>query len=336
MAHCNNADNRNLTPNCREFFNLLQQDGMDVLDTRDEKSFSAAHVLGAKARDRLETYIMRRRPLLLCGDPIAAEKIRGRCLERQKGREVYILSDSFDAFASRYPYMCSKLPEIKKTAMTPGVLPLGASAPAKSAAHPTTDRKRRRLRSPAPTALRVRIRYPNEIMPGLYLGNRRSAVDARVFRDLGITHVVNATKVVPCKFPEKAKYIRVRIGDKPSDDILAHLDDAVAFVHAQLPRAVFPPCPDSPRSSHSVLVHCEQGISRSTTIVCAYLVCVHGLTVDQALRHVRASRPVACPNVGFVKQLERYAKRVAPGGMGKPAGEHNMGKSVSKITVNVQ
>ena len=51
-----------------------------------------------------------------------------------------------------------------------------------------------------------------------------------------------------------------------------------------------------------VMVNCKQGASRSATIVLAFLMIKHHLTVQDAVRTVRAKREIA-PNPGFLQQL---------------------------------
>ncbi|ETE61706.1 Dual specificity protein phosphatase 15, partial [Ophiophagus hannah] len=58
----------------------------------------------------------------------------------------------------------------------------------------------------------------------------------------------------------------------------------------------------SPRSPSFRLA----GISRSTTIVLAYLMAVTQLGWLEALEAVKAVRPVANPNLGFRRQLEEF------------------------------
>ena len=54
----------------------------------------------------------------------------------------------------------------------------------------------------------------------------------------------------------------------------------------------------------SVLVHCQAGISRSTTCVVSYLMRRHGMTFYDALCKVRSKRSFVSPNTGFTAQLE--------------------------------
>ena len=55
-----------------------------------------------------------------------------------------------------------------------------------------------------------------------------------------------------------------------------------------------------------VLVHCFAGVSRSASVVIAYLMRYHNMTYSQACAHVRDRRPWINPNPGFVNQLKRY------------------------------
>lgn len=55
------------------------------------------------------------------------------------------------------------------------------------------------------------------------------------------------------------------------------------------------------------------GISRSATIVCAYLIATMRMTPDEALAAVREKRGIVSPNMGFLRQLEEYAIRLHGG-----------------------
>ena len=55
------------------------------------------------------------------------------------------------------------------------------------------------------------------------------------------------------------------------------------------------------------------GISRSATVVCAYLIAEAGMTGPGSIEFVRSKRPIICPNVGFRKQLDEYALNLRGG-----------------------
>ncbi len=55
------------------------------------------------------------------------------------------------------------------------------------------------------------------------------------------------------------------------------------------------------------------GMSRSCTIVLAYLMKHEGMTLAKALIHTKERRPVVSPNPGFMKQLIDYEKQIYNG-----------------------
>lgn len=55
-----------------------------------------------------------------------------------------------------------------------------------------------------------------------------------------------------------------------------------------------------------VLVHCNAGVSRSSSIVIGYLMFREGLSFSDAYDQVKLARPSIRPNPGFYQQLERY------------------------------
>jgi atypical dual specificity phosphatase len=64
------------------------------------------------------------------------------------------------------------------------------------------------------------------------------------------------------------------------------------------------------QSNSCVLVHCACGVSRSTTLCCAYLIKHHSMSVEQAITHLRLQRHIVQPNTGFLRQLIRYNEQI--------------------------
>ena len=52
-----------------------------------------------------------------------------------------------------------------------------------------------------------------------------------------------------------------------------------------------------------VFVHCMAGISRSVTIVAAFLMELLQISADEAVAHIKMYRKQAMPNSGFMEQL---------------------------------
>ena len=65
------------------------------------------------------------------------------------------------------------------------------------------------------------------------------------------------------------------------------------------------------RSSGScILIHCMAGISRSVTLVIAYLMQHFGLTMQQAYQFVKEKRPAISPNLNFMGQLVEFEREI--------------------------
>lgn len=60
-----------------------------------------------------------------------------------------------------------------------------------------------------------------------------------------------------------------------------------------------------------MLVHCYAGVSRSVTIVVAYIMKKYNWNVDEALNFVKEKRVVAKPNDGFMKQLKQFEETLS-------------------------
>lgn len=58
----------------------------------------------------------------------------------------------------------------------------------------------------------------------------------------------------------------------------------------------------------NVLVHCRFGVSRSATIVIAYIMEKYKLTFEEAFLYVKKQRKFINPNPGFVNQLKKYQR----------------------------
>ncbi|XP_077202111.1 dual specificity protein phosphatase 13B-like [Paroedura picta] len=138
----------------------------------------------------------------------------------------------------------------------------------------------------------------NEVWPNLYIGDLYIARDIEQLRRMGITHIVNAAAGrfhidTGAKFYKDlpVDYYGVEADDDPSFDLSTYFHPAARYIRAAL---------NSPRGK--VLVHCAMGISRSATLVLAFLMICENKTLVDALNTIRQHRGV-CPNSGFLSQL---------------------------------
>lgn len=68
-------------------------------------------------------------------------------------------------------------------------------------------------------------------------------------------------------------------------------------------------------------MHCYAGVSRSATIVIAYLMQEHGMSYSDAMQHVKKQRYFICPNDGFRRQLSQFQKELRKSGGSNGAKE---------------
>jgi len=134
--------------------------------------------------------------------------------------------------------------------------------------------------------------YPSSIVDGfLYLGGFENARNKQQLQDLGISHIINSAGEIENQFPNDFKYLSFKIDDTPNTNIAEHFAQAVQFIE------------EAKAASSKVLVHCAMGISRSSSIVIAYLMHDKGWTYEQAHEFVRSLRSCIRPNPGFMAQL---------------------------------
>ncbi|KAG9036717.1 hypothetical protein FRB95_008048 [Tulasnella sp. JGI-2019a] len=140
------------------------------------------------------------------------------------------------------------------------------------------------------------------ILPRLYLSDFISARNEDEIHRLGITHIVTVLESLPAntKMPDLPRH-QVPVADRSDVDILKYLDGTTKFIQDAL----------GANETNQVLVHCMQGISRSATVVCAYVIAqaCNGMTAADAVDFVREKRPIVCPNAGFRVQLAEYSER---------------------------
>ncbi|XP_053658057.1 dual specificity protein phosphatase MPK-4 [Anopheles marshallii] len=139
----------------------------------------------------------------------------------------------------------------------------------------------------------------DEIEPGLWLGNASAAADIGTLEKHTIRSILSIDSVpLPVHITDHPN-LRVRhiqAADVPREDLIRHFEDSNRFIA------------DSLAEGRHVLVHCYFGVSRSATIVIAYVMQKYRLGYEAAYQRVKAKRRFVMPNPGFVNQLKLYGR----------------------------
>uniref|UniRef100_A0A0M3I2Z2 protein-serine/threonine phosphatase n=1 Tax=Ascaris lumbricoides TaxID=6252 RepID=A0A0M3I2Z2_ASCLU len=134
----------------------------------------------------------------------------------------------------------------------------------------------------------------SQIFPYLYLGTEWNACDWQWLENNGVQYIVNVTNEVENFFPARLKYLKIRVCDEASTELLKHWNQTNQFIK------------EAKEKGSAVLVHCKKGISRSSSTVIAYAMKEYGWGLSQAMEHVKKKRDCITPNKGFVEQLKTF------------------------------
>eukprot|EP00413_Alexandrium_margalefii_P015955 CAMPEP_0204524020 /NCGR_PEP_ID=MMETSP0661-20131031/7152_1 /ASSEMBLY_ACC=CAM_ASM_000606 /TAXON_ID=109239 /ORGANISM="Alexandrium margalefi, Strain AMGDE01CS-322" /LENGTH=216 /DNA_ID=CAMNT_0051529749 /DNA_START=36 /DNA_END=686 /DNA_ORIENTATION=- len=140
----------------------------------------------------------------------------------------------------------------------------------------------------------ISINNGDQIISCLYLGGVQAVADTQSLVEQGIRAVCCCCREL--EFPSSdwckdLNYYRVDVEDMGGEPIDLYFPEATEFIHSWVSR------------EQPVLVHCRAGVSRSASVVIAYLIAYQGYTLHDAFFLVRSHRSIITPNLGFMEKL---------------------------------
>lgn len=135
----------------------------------------------------------------------------------------------------------------------------------------------------------------------IIIGDRADAKSRAALVKKGVTHVLNTAKSLPNYHESHFLYCKLKMQDSATEELDPHLERAFDFLDAARKLDAF------------CMVHCIAGVSRSVSVVMAYLVVRREHTLLQASRAVKKHRPLASPNDSFLFQLAQLEIRTLGG-----------------------
>lgn len=136
-----------------------------------------------------------------------------------------------------------------------------------------------------------------EIIPSLYLTSVYGATRENIVRK-GASLLVNAAQELPKQEISGVESIKLFLDDTPYALINVYFDRISEKIHDHLNRG------------GRAVIHCVLGVSRSTSLVLAYLMKYRNMSLKHAFDMVSSKRPCVRPNPGFWRQLIDYEKRI--------------------------
>lgn len=147
--------------------------------------------------------------------------------------------------------------------------------------------------------------YPSCIVSGLlYLGDIEDAANVRKLHShLKVTHVITALADPPQSLTDAVReagmhHLWCCVRDVAGADIKEHFDKSYAFIE------------EARAAGSAVFIHCSRGVSRSASLVLAYLMRTREQSVEEALSWAVERRPIVNPNEGFLQCLREFGREL--------------------------
>ena len=145
-------------------------------------------------------------------------------------------------------------------------------------------------------------KHLSEIIPNfLYISSYNATKNKALLEKNKITHIINcAADFCENVFESENKYtyLSFYLKDHVLENIECIFYECIKFID------------NVKEKGGRVLVHCIQGISRSVTLVMAYLIYKNKITYDKAFNIVQSKREISSPNFGFSIQLQNFYLRL--------------------------
>ena len=140
----------------------------------------------------------------------------------------------------------------------------------------------------------------DEVYPGLFVGDKKSAGHVKFLQKIGVTHVLNTAEGADEGLVDLSqshyegsgiKYLGFPLWDCPICNITPYFGCAADFIATAIEEC-----------GGKCLVNCQMGVSRSSSCAMAYLMVKKKMSAVDVLTQFRSHRDVR-PNDGFLEQI---------------------------------
>ena len=131
----------------------------------------------------------------------------------------------------------------------------------------------------------------DKITETIYLGNMMAAFNKNKLKNLGIKKILTVMGAFGNHYDSR-EFIHktIEVDDDFRTNIIQYFKECFSFIEG----------------NDKVFVHCAAGMSRSPTIVIAYIMWKKQIYLNDAIKFVREKRPLISPNANFMNQLKIF------------------------------
>ena len=258
-------------------------------------------------------------PVVVCDcssastDSLAQDSLAALVLKRasRECKFVAFLSGGYCEFRSNYGEHCvTSCSARRPSSLVLQLNGLGLDSPAVEPSSSSSSASSHSSSSSSPGSCSPSVKdSPYMVLPHLYLGSRKAASSLRVLSQSGIRCVLNVTPSEPNRFQhvEGFTYKQIAVEDSHDVNIVERMPEAFQFIE------------QARAAGEKILVHCHAGMSRSVSVVLAYLIKYYGYSLDGAYDYVKERKADIQPNFSFMGQLLEFEYAVRPPPVNSPA-----------------
>ncbi|XP_032881178.1 dual specificity protein phosphatase 10 [Amblyraja radiata] len=198
---------------------------------------------------------------------------------KREGKDPLVLKGGHSSFKQHHENLCDHSLQLQECPAAGG-----------ASAIPT------QLPQSIPTTPDIENAELTPILPFLFLGNEQDAQDIEKMQQMNIGYIINVTTHLPLYHYEKGifHYKRLPATDSNKQNLRQYFEEAFEFIE------------EAHQCGKGLLIHCQAGVSRSATIVIAYLMKHTRMTMTDAYKFVKGKRLIISPNLNFMGQLLEF------------------------------
>ena len=150
----------------------------------------------------------------------------------------------------------------------------------------------------------TKVSHPSKIYEHLFLSDYRCASNRFMIQKYNIKKILTVANDLPSLHEDIVQYKTIKIKDDSDQNLKQYFLETCKFIQ------------ESILNNDPILVHvyflikkkCMAGISRSASVVIAYLMFSKKMKYNEAFLFLKSKRDIICPNQGFQNQLLDFEK----------------------------